>query len=928
MRFGKYRSDEKILHDEYFGDQPSAAFLLTARLVLLCLLSASLVMIYCDIYGFPGSVTVPVCVAAALSGILYILASLFPSSLIYGGAVVSIAGFLWLCRDKVRSYALYYWDYMMLKLDSRLLHTESLMLRDPEKLRRGLEPLRSVLDQAFFLSALALAVIVSVMLVYAVRTRFRLFIPAFLVTVITAPGIASETVGFNFSFILFLISVFGFEAVYSSYELDNAFVYGSLTSAHLADLRSDMDYRRHTRRLLLSKKADSDAVRYHRYTGNMIAMSVITAIVFFAASFAVPEGKGLNYQQVFDALNLITNNAVDSLGDIFGMPIGTADDRGYFSSGRSGGTSDEISLAPPSSSDRPVLEVTLSRNDIPVYLRGDIGVDYTGRSWTSVASVDKKYREAVGEEFYPETEYQVFRRFITAALGFDPEAAVPLQMVSLKYLRSTNVVFQPVAPYELNYRSSDAYDDHGDFILRTVKGTMHRYDSLALTPYVTDTRFTVPGTDRGGSWLVRRVLDNIDGVYAEETDPIGEEYMIERDMIGVPGMTNADYLDMIHRYRGFIADTYMRKCDDPAIKEFRSVIDTEFMNSRSWKELLLEDHITDNEFRYAYARAICDHFRENYDYSLTPGGGADMLGSFLNDTHSGHCALFATAMTLTLRENDIPARYVTGYVVYPGGEPDRNGNFRQVLGERQLHAWTEVYFRGIGWLPFDPTAEVPGYSETAYGVSPESAGTDQSQPKPPETTRVSETAPAPDTTPAETTLPDDSGEDTTAPAGTTPGEETSYTAEDSLFVRLLPMIVIMAVIAALAAVVILFFRSLGAAEKSMIKRFRTLPPYEACAIMYRFVLRLLERKGLKPGCEQLYDFAERVDGSIEMKGLNFFMMDVMPIFEKCEFGKPDTSPVTSDEREAVFRYTSAVYGKVMSDLSYPQRIIMKISLFL
>ena len=43
MRFGKYRSDEKILHDEYFSDQPSAAFLLTARLVLLCLMSASFV---------------------------------------------------------------------------------------------------------------------------------------------------------------------------------------------------------------------------------------------------------------------------------------------------------------------------------------------------------------------------------------------------------------------------------------------------------------------------------------------------------------------------------------------------------------------------------------------------------------------------------------------------------------------------------------------------------------------------------------------------------------------------------------------------------------------------------------------------------------------------------------------------------------------
>ena len=66
MRFGKYRSDEKILHDEYFGEQPPAAFLLTARLVLLCLMSASLIMILCDVYGYPGCMTIPVCTATAL----------------------------------------------------------------------------------------------------------------------------------------------------------------------------------------------------------------------------------------------------------------------------------------------------------------------------------------------------------------------------------------------------------------------------------------------------------------------------------------------------------------------------------------------------------------------------------------------------------------------------------------------------------------------------------------------------------------------------------------------------------------------------------------------------------------------------------------------------------------------------------------------
>ena len=125
-----------------------------------------------------------------------------------------------------------------------------------------------------------------------------------------------------------------------------------------------------------------------------------------------------------------------------------------------------------------------------------------------------------------------------------------------------------------------------------------------------------------------------------------------------------------------------------------------------------------------------------------------------------------------------------------------------------------------------------------------------------------------------------------------------------------------------------FFRNLRKAEENAIKSFRTLPPYEASQIMYRFVMSLLGTKGLVPGSEQFYDFAERVDGSIEMKGANVFMMDVMPVFEKCEFGNAEISPVSEDERNAVYTFTAAVYRKVMEDCSALKRIFLKISLFL
>ncbi len=899
MRFGKYRSDEKILHDEYFSDQPSAAFLLTARLVLLCLMSASFVTIFCDLYGYEGMGYIPAAVAAAASGALYILASVLPAPIIYGAVAAAIAGIGWVLREKVILLSTYLWDYLLMKLDSRLLHTTEYLIHSPaHTINAGPADIK-IMHTAFFWAAILVAVICALFFAAAVRTRFRFSIPALAVTIISVPAIAAETAAFLPSYIAFVVCIFGFTAISSSYDLDLGFIYGSVTAARLNRMRADREYHHRTRLLVFGKKIVSDTDRYHRYSGNMIAMTIVAAIVFSGASWLIPDGKGLDYRKILDTVTTMTNEAANTIGDIFGITFGKADDRGYFSSDNYGEISENISLAPPSDSDRPVLEVALSRDDIPVYLRGDIGVDYIGGAWTSVSSVADKYDSAVDPYFCPEAEYQVFRRYLAwRNFSFSPDDILPLQIVSLKYMRNTRVVFQPVAPYELTYKKNDKYDYYADFILRTKNGFVKTFDSLALTPDMEYELF-------GDGMLVGLVGNN--DVYSS----------LASGYISAPDMSTEDYVRNINAYRAFIDETYKTASGRPEIKPFCDEIAKQLTRNTS------PGGFSDNTERYNTARAICNYFKDNFTYSLEPQGEGDMLDTFLNDTHRGHCALFATAMTLTLREYGIPARYVTGYAAYPGGEQDKDGNFRQTLAERQLHAWVEVYFREIGWLPFDPTAEVPGYGGNALipaepEVTESTSGTDTeiTEPEPPETSASeAETTVPPDEPPADTSAP--------APARTEPVHE-----KKDLWVRLLPIIVIMAVILALAVVTVLFFRNLSAAEKRAIKSFRTLPPTEATVIMYRFTLALLEKKGLVPGNEQFYDFAERVDGSIELKGLNYFLMDVMPVFEKAEFGDPKTAPVSEDEREAVYRYTAAVYAKVMSDASSMKRLSMKISLFL
>jgi transglutaminase-like putative cysteine protease len=69
----------------------------------------------------------------------------------------------------------------------------------------------------------------------------------------------------------------------------------------------------------------------------------------------------------------------------------------------------------------------------------------------------------------------------------------------------------------------------------------------------------------------------------------------------------------------------------------------------------------------------------------------------------GYCEYFASTMVMLLRELQVPARYVVGYL--PGQE-QTDGSW--LVERAAAHAWVEVYFPGHGWLEFDPT---PGNSD-------------------------------------------------------------------------------------------------------------------------------------------------------------------------------------------------------------------------
>jgi transglutaminase-like putative cysteine protease len=126
---------------------------------------------------------------------------------------------------------------------------------------------------------------------------------------------------------------------------------------------------------------------------------------------------------------------------------------------------------------------------------------------------------------------------------------------------------------------------------------------------------------------------------------------------------------------------------------------------------------------YAAAVALERWFRVTggFTYSEHPGAtpGLPPLVGFVVDTRTGYCQHFAGAMALMLRLLGIPARVAVGFV--PGHFHDGTWT----VSDHDAHAWVEVWFRGYGWLAFDPT---PGrgrlsgsYSSTSAGFNPSAA---------------------------------------------------------------------------------------------------------------------------------------------------------------------------------------------------------------
>ncbi len=133
---------------------------------------------------------------------------------------------------------------------------------------------------------------------------------------------------------------------------------------------------------------------------------------------------------------------------------------------------------------------------------------------------------------------------------------------------------------------------------------------------------------------------------------------------------------------------------EPYLEEARHV---EFSEELKRK---VDDIVGNAESASMKAKAIYDWIRKNIQYSYAREYSTiENISGYCLEKGYGDCGQEALLMITMLRMEGIPARWQSGWYIFPGYET--------------IHDWIEIYLEPFGWIPCDPYM---GIYATQYGT--------------------------------------------------------------------------------------------------------------------------------------------------------------------------------------------------------------------
>jgi transglutaminase-like putative cysteine protease len=153
-------------------------------------------------------------------------------------------------------------------------------------------------------------------------------------------------------------------------------------------------------------------------------------------------------------------------------------------------------------------------------------------------------------------------------------------------------------------------------------------------------------------------------------------------------------------YREFVYHTY-------------TTIDPDMQ--RLMEQVFWEDYTSDSDGIYSALDQIRKRLSEETTYTEVVAEvpeGEDPIRWFLTEGKEGNDVYYAATAAEAFRAYGIPARYVEGYYLSADDIHNETSGTDKLTGT-DAHAWVEVYFDGVGWLPLDAT---PGYYYDAVSL--------------------------------------------------------------------------------------------------------------------------------------------------------------------------------------------------------------------
>ena len=151
---------------------------------------------------------------------------------------------------------------------------------------------------------------------------------------------------------------------------------------------------------------------------------------------------------------------------------------------------------------------------------------------------------------------------------------------------------------------------------------------------------------------------------------------------------------------------------DPAVR--RMILESPYASTYRLARRLAAGQRT----QYDVVQSVQRYFRHGFTYDEHPPLRRYPLPAFLFRDRIGYCQQFSGAMALLLRMDGIPARVAAGFA--PGQRDPSTKDYR--VRDLDAHSWVEVWFTGIGWVPFDPTPPLaPALAQASGRGAPSAA---------------------------------------------------------------------------------------------------------------------------------------------------------------------------------------------------------------